>query len=105
MPRIFNLQRLILASAAFAIMVVASSTTLADPITITVGNPATRAPTTSYSTTAAWFIPACWFRATLTVPAPALSWISLRLPAAAISASAAARQFSLAALATYLFRT
>ena len=39
MPRIFNLQRLILASAAFAIMVVASSTTLADPITITVGNP------------------------------------------------------------------
>jgi hypothetical protein len=39
MPRIFNLQRLILASAAFAIMVVASSTTLADPITITIGNP------------------------------------------------------------------
>jgi hypothetical protein len=39
MPRIFNLQRLILASAAFAIMVVASSTAFADPITITVGNP------------------------------------------------------------------
>ncbi len=39
MPRIFNLQRLILASAAFAIMVMASSTTWADPITITVGNP------------------------------------------------------------------
>ena len=39
MPPIFNLQRLILASAAFAIMVIASSTALADPITITVGNP------------------------------------------------------------------
>jgi len=39
MPRIFNLQRLILASAAFAIMVMASSTAWADPITITVGNP------------------------------------------------------------------
>lgn len=39
MPRIFNLQRLILASAAFAIMVIASSTAWADPITITVGNP------------------------------------------------------------------
>ena len=39
MPRIFNLQRLILASAAFAIMVVASSSAFADPITITVGNP------------------------------------------------------------------
>ena len=39
MPRIFNLQRLILASAAFAIMAVASSTAFADPITITVGNP------------------------------------------------------------------
>lgn len=39
MPQIFNLQRLILASAAFAIMVMASSTALADPITITVGNP------------------------------------------------------------------
>lgn len=39
MPPIFNLQRLILASAAFAIMVMASSTALADPITITVGNP------------------------------------------------------------------
>ena len=39
MPQIFNLQRLILASAAFAIMVMASSTALADPITITVCNP------------------------------------------------------------------
>src|SRR5215208_1555497 len=39
MPRIFNLQRLILASAAFAVMVMASSTAWADPITITVGNP------------------------------------------------------------------
>jgi hypothetical protein len=39
MPPIFNLQRLILASAAFAIMMVASSTTWADPITITTGNP------------------------------------------------------------------
>src|SRR5215203_2590149 len=39
MPQIFNFQRLILASAAFAIMVMASSTVLADPITITVGNP------------------------------------------------------------------
>src|ERR1044072_4714047 len=39
MPQIFNLQRLILASAAFAIMVMASSTALADPVVITVGNP------------------------------------------------------------------
>jgi hypothetical protein len=39
MPQIFNLQRLILASAAFAIMMVASSTAWADPITITTGNP------------------------------------------------------------------
>lgn len=39
MPQFFNLQRLILASAAFAIMVMASSTALADPIVITVGNP------------------------------------------------------------------
>lgn len=39
MPRIFNLQRLILASAAFAIMVIASSTAWADPIVVTVGNP------------------------------------------------------------------
>ena len=39
MPSIFNLQRLILASAAFAIMVMASSTAWADPITITTGNP------------------------------------------------------------------
>ena len=39
MPRILNLQRLILASAAFAIMVMASSTAWADPITITTGNP------------------------------------------------------------------
>ena len=39
MPPIFSLQRLILASAALAIMVLASSTAWADPITITVGNP------------------------------------------------------------------
>src|SRR6185503_12336013 len=39
MPRIFNLQRLILTSAAFAIIALASSNALADPITITVGNP------------------------------------------------------------------
>jgi hypothetical protein len=39
MPQIFNLHRLILASAAFAIMMVASSTVWADPIVITVGNP------------------------------------------------------------------
>ena len=39
MPQFFNLQRLILASAAFAIMMIASATVLADPITITVGNP------------------------------------------------------------------
>jgi hypothetical protein len=39
MPQILNLQRLILASAAFAILVMASSTAWADPITITVGNP------------------------------------------------------------------
>src|SRR5690349_23435269 len=39
MPQIFNLQRLILASAAFAIMVIASSTAWADPIVITIGNP------------------------------------------------------------------
>src|ERR1041385_3645190 len=39
MPQILNLQRLILASAAFAIMAIASSTAWADPITITVGNP------------------------------------------------------------------
>ena len=39
MPRIFNLQRLILASMAFVIMVIASSTASADPIVITVGNP------------------------------------------------------------------
>ena len=39
MPQILNLQRLILASAAFAIMVMASSTAWADPIVITVGNP------------------------------------------------------------------
>src|SRR5919107_4532567 len=37
MPQIF--QRVILASAAFAIMALASSTAWADPITITVGNP------------------------------------------------------------------
>src|SRR5215213_1500014 len=39
MPQIFNLQRLILACATFAIMMVASSTVWADPITITTGNP------------------------------------------------------------------
>ena len=39
MPPIFSLQRLILISAAFVIMVVASSTAWADPITITTGNP------------------------------------------------------------------
>jgi hypothetical protein len=39
MPQFFNLQRLILASAAFAIMLVASSTAWADPIVITTGNP------------------------------------------------------------------
>ena len=39
MPPIFNLQRLILTSAAFAIMVMASAVAQADPITITVGNP------------------------------------------------------------------
>jgi PEP-CTERM motif len=39
MPPIFSLQRLILASAAFAIMVIASSTAFADPIVITIGNP------------------------------------------------------------------
>jgi len=39
MPQIFNLQRLILTCAAFAIMIVASSTVWADPIVITVGNP------------------------------------------------------------------
>jgi len=39
MPQILNLQRLILASAAFAIILMASSITWADPITITTGNP------------------------------------------------------------------
>src|ERR1041384_8683728 len=39
MPHILSLQRLILASAAFAIMVIASSTAWADPIVVTVGNP------------------------------------------------------------------
>jgi hypothetical protein len=39
MPQFFNLQRLILATAAFAVMVAASSTVWADPITITTGNP------------------------------------------------------------------
>ena len=39
MPPIFSLQRLILASVAFAIMVMASSTAWADPIVVTVGNP------------------------------------------------------------------
>ena len=39
MPPIFSLQRLSLASIAFAIMIMASSTAWADPITISVGNP------------------------------------------------------------------
>lgn len=39
MPRIFNPQRVILSLAAFVIMAAASSTVLADPITITTGNP------------------------------------------------------------------
>ena len=39
MPQIFNLQRLIFAPVAFAIMVMASSTAWADPIVITTGNP------------------------------------------------------------------
>lgn len=39
MPPIFNLQRLLLASVAFAVIAVASATAMADPITITVGNP------------------------------------------------------------------
>lgn len=39
MPRIFNLQRLVLTSMAFAIIVIAQSTASADPIVITTGNP------------------------------------------------------------------
>jgi len=39
MPRIFNLQRLVLSLAAAVFMMAASSTAWADPITITVGNP------------------------------------------------------------------
>src|SRR5215218_11053499 len=39
MPRIFNLKRLIFATATFAIMALASSTAWADPISITTGNP------------------------------------------------------------------
>ena len=39
MPQFFNLQRLTLALAAFAFMVMASSTAWADPIVITTGNP------------------------------------------------------------------
>ena len=39
MPQIFNLQRLVFACVAFAIMVMASSTAWADPIVITTGNP------------------------------------------------------------------
>ncbi len=53
MPQIFNLQRLILAFAAFAIMIMASSTAWADPITITVGNPGNQAPITCCSITPA----------------------------------------------------
>lgn len=39
MPRIFNPQRLVLSLAAALVMMAASSTAWADPITITVGNP------------------------------------------------------------------
>jgi hypothetical protein len=39
MPRIFNLQRLLLSLAAAIVMMAASSNAWADPITITVGNP------------------------------------------------------------------
>jgi hypothetical protein len=39
MPHVFNLQRLITLSAAFVIMMMASATVWADPITITTGNP------------------------------------------------------------------
>ena len=39
MPRIFNLQRLLLSLAAAVVMMAASSNAWADPITITVGNP------------------------------------------------------------------
>src|SRR5688500_4082782 len=39
MPPIFNLQRLITLSAAFVVMMIASATVWADPITITTGNP------------------------------------------------------------------
>jgi hypothetical protein len=39
MPQIFTLQRLIVSVAAFVVMVAASSTAWADPITITTGNP------------------------------------------------------------------
>ena len=35
MPPIFNVQRLILTSAKFAILAIASTTAMADPITIT----------------------------------------------------------------------
>jgi hypothetical protein len=39
MPQVFKLQRLLFSVAAFAIMMMASATVWADPITITVGNP------------------------------------------------------------------
>src|ERR1041385_4519632 len=39
MPLFFNLQRLLLVSAAFAVIAATSSTAWADPITITTGNP------------------------------------------------------------------
>ncbi len=39
MPRIFIPQRLVLSLAAALVMMAASSTAWADPITITVGNP------------------------------------------------------------------
>ena len=39
MPQIFNLQRLLTLSAALVVMMIASATAWADPITITTGNP------------------------------------------------------------------
>ena len=39
MPQIFNFQRLLTMSAALIVMMMASATVLADPITITTGNP------------------------------------------------------------------
>ncbi|HEY8413105.1 MAG TPA: PEP-CTERM sorting domain-containing protein [Pyrinomonadaceae bacterium] len=39
MPQVFSMQRLMFSAVAFAIMMIASATVWADPITITVGNP------------------------------------------------------------------